>query len=763
MNAPESNRPLIGGLTFLGTTAFQVGLGLALKAVADAAGGGGINQVLRKHPWWSLIALLLVSSALTSAMLWYVSRRNQDSGARAVLIDAAVDELRTALIDQLEAEIHVRGIDSPQAIPIRWQNADDSIVDQWRNIQLDPASDRPIRLDGERDDIVDVFQRLPARRLVVLGPAGAGKSVLVMHFMHSMLTEWREGKNERVPVLFALSTWDPISIPFDVWVARELATQHPNTCRRLSDGTTFARAMIDGGRVLYVLDGLDELPSGLRSEALDAISTLRRNEGIVLASREPEYRAAVAARGPLSAAGVIVIQNLRPSDLRAYLPATVGDARHGSPWTPILANLDSAARATPEAALREVLRTPLMVNLARIVYSQPGSNPQDLLSLANPSQMENFLFDRYVAAALGLVPGMTTRRTRSIHNTQRHLTNLARYLVEAKTPYFRWWEVPRNLKLRARATLGALIGCGMPLLIFTVAHCGLDFEAFTFPLIAAPFIASGILVIPKIHHGDLMNPDSALVPARPRWPWRRSHATPRTRTGRQTLDLALKIGILVGTTVSVTMVVADTFANWDAYGTGGVTIADVRSTVFYCLGLGFMFFLAFAFTVTAALSLSLWLEEPIMLSDAPSPIFLVRAARRTALFEGLLAGVFASLLTIILAVSLIAAAFAENTPAGETISGKEVLLDALLFAAEMAPFILPAALIMVLSITLWGRFAMGRLYFACAQKLPFRLMGFLSAAHRKGLLRQTGPAYQFRHLKLRDRLAESGSWTSPRG
>jgi hypothetical protein len=37
--------------------------------------------------------------------------------------------------------------------------------------------------------------------------------------------------------------------------------------------------------------------------------------------------------------------------------------------------------------------------------------------------------------------------------------------------------------------------------------------------------------------------------------------------------------------------------------------------------------------------------------------------------------------------------------------------------------------------------------------LPWRLVSFLQDAHRRGVLRQAGAVYQFRHIELQHRLA----------
>src|SRR5262249_29855498 len=53
----------------------------------------------------------------------------------------------------------------------------------------------------------------------------------------------------------------------------------------------------------------------------------------------------------------------------------------------------------------------------------------------------------------------------------------------------------------------------------------------------------------------------------------------------------------------------------------------------------------------------------------------------------------------------------------------------------------------------WGGFAMTRLWLALRGQLPLHLMRFLDDAHRRGVLRQVGAVYQFRHARLQDRLA----------
>jgi hypothetical protein len=53
----------------------------------------------------------------------------------------------------------------------------------------------------------------------------------------------------------------------------------------------------------------------------------------------------------------------------------------------------------------------------------------------------------------------------------------------------------------------------------------------------------------------------------------------------------------------------------------------------------------------------------------------------------------------------------------------------------------------------WMAYLIATCRLARAGRLPRALMPFLDDAHRLGLLRTVGPAYQFRHAELHDHLA----------
>lgn len=59
----------------------------------------------------------------------------------------------------------------------------------------------------------------------------------------------------------------------------------------------------------------------------------------------------------------------------------------------------------------------------------------------------------------------------------------------------------------------------------------------------------------------------------------------------------------------------------------------------------------------------------------------------------------------------------------------------------------------------WLRFVIARELLALRHQLPSRLMSFLADAHQRGVLRQAGAVYQFRHIELQRRLANR--WEEP--
>lgn len=59
----------------------------------------------------------------------------------------------------------------------------------------------------------------------------------------------------------------------------------------------------------------------------------------------------------------------------------------------------------------------------------------------------------------------------------------------------------------------------------------------------------------------------------------------------------------------------------------------------------------------------------------------------------------------------------------------------------------------ILILTIWERWLLTRTWLPLHGHLPWAVMAFLQDAHRRGVLRQAGGVYQFRHARLQNHLA----------
>ncbi len=66
-------------------------------------------------------------------------------------------------------------------------------------------------------------------------------------------------------------------------------------------------------------------------------------------------------------------------------------------------------------------------------------------------------------------------------------------------------------------------------------------------------------------------------------------------------------------------------------------------------------------------------------------------------------------------------------------------------------------ILVISSASRWPSFALARFVLAVTRRLPWRLLYFLEDAHRRGVLRQVGAVYQFRHERLQSHLAQDDS------
>ena len=107
----------------------------------------------------------------------------------------------------------MRRLQDPWPLPLQWTAAEEDLADHadvvfksWPQESV-PTAIGPETLSGQLTEAVDLYERLPGKRLVVLGPPGSGKSVIAMTLTLALLDKWQPGL--QVPVLFPVASWDP--------------------------------------------------------------------------------------------------------------------------------------------------------------------------------------------------------------------------------------------------------------------------------------------------------------------------------------------------------------------------------------------------------------------------------------------------------------------------------------------------------------------------------------------------------------------------
>jgi len=711
--------------------------------------------------WIGGLGTLLALIALPFAFLIRkVAARERDR------IDAEATTLRELLIEQWEGEVNNR-VGHPYPLPVPFAvTRQKGVMDGWRAIRGD-AKGVALPMKGKFEDIVEVFTRpgMP-QRLVILGKPGSGKSMIAQWLMLELLKRaeaadgdgGKEGKKEeRVPFFLPLATWDP-AVPLEDWAAAKMIETYPKLDDTFlaPDGQerTLARELVAKHRVLMILDGLDEMAPKYQGKALDRLSdAVMGGLCMVLTCRTEEYQRIVKSsrKGPLFGTPVIELSPLPMSAVRAYLreDRALADGQ----WDELLRHLAKE----PKSAAATALSTPLAVWLARTVYAntkprppenaaadsgaeqpQPPTGPSELIHETSPEKIMQRLLGGLVEAAYAPAvehyPEREAPDGSKIHN---QMVSIAKRTAGQKvTPLdIDWWRLhefcpPAAIGLQVGLIVGPLLGVAVGLAVTVKAGhaAGLIFG-----------ITLGIVT------GAL----AGITCARPQLEPRAVHFAFRWDSRSQgRLVRCLAVGLAVGITFSYAA---------DHHGgllPGLITGLVVGPVAAWAAIKAFGKWPGVTTGVTAAISIGL---AAGLASDRPSwPVAGPVAGLVFLIGSWVFIGAYETADTK-LAVnphSLLKQDREGCMVVGLTAGAVFGVLYGLALGLEVGGIAVAAlAVVVTLTVSLWGTFLLARLWLATRCGLPLHVMSFLREAHERGVLRQDGPHYQFRHAMLHEQLA----------
>ncbi|MBA2807885.1 NACHT domain-containing protein [Streptomyces sp. KM273126] len=713
-------------------------VGYLVAAVSGAAMAVLVYFVLAASPrlsWpWPVpssygTAAVVAGVAAPLAVLGFEVRRRvrRRRSARRLTDDElrrTADKLAHALATQYAREAELGRIHDPLALPVRWVPADPGLGDHVENLADGPHGGGGLLREGEFGAVAEQYARLPRGRLVVLGAAGAGKSVLVLELARELLK--RRGASGRVPVVLPLSPWNPRehADPWK-WAAGALAEAWPEA---LADAglppRDVARQLIGADLVLPILDGFDELPPALRVDALRSLhALLSGDQHFVMTSRTRAYREAVEQTDlRLPGTAAITLRTLSLADVAGLLRRSSRTRAGGrTKWDPVLDRLaDPGAAGTREVRrLRTVLGNPLMVSLARTVYSDTVADPADLLDadrFHSVRALERHLLSAYVDAVYGAESLRGDRTRWPAADARRWLAYLAHRQRQQGRQDIAWWRMGHLAPRWARLVLS------LPLAVCVAAAVAAVQLAWEKRLPLWAVAAGGVLAAATAEWLVVDDDKDAPAPQRLQRPRR---AVFREVLGGRWARIATALALLLP------------LGLWGAALVGAVEEGTAVSWTLVSAMLG-LFALRSAVRRPA---------DP----ESRTPRALLRDDRRAALLLGPVAlpnsdGVLSGHKAVLGATALVVGSWSLGRGA-ELMSSWHWLL---LLALGMA-----AATVWSVAASAWARYGVVRCWLAWRGLLPWRLTHFLEHALEHGVLRSSGGYYRFRHLELQNELADS--------
>ncbi|GGL04511.1 NACHT and WD40 repeat domain-containing protein [Mangrovihabitans endophyticus] len=656
----------------------------------------------------------------------------------------AVDELADAVGREWQAEATSRGLRDDSVLRLHWApspQAGDSL-----DAVLQSSGGRPLRikLDGELRDEFDPavvslateYHKIPSRRLVLLGEPGSGKTVLAMLLTLGLVTTRQPGG--ACPVLLNVAGWDPVREGFDAWLIRTVAQIYYNGQPHA------ARELLRHGLLIPVLDGLDEIPEASRRAAVEKINlAVRGTRPVVLTCRSNEYTDAIRdGSAVLSRAPVIELKPVTVDDLERYYGSL--SWRDGVKWHAVYDRM----RAEPDGPLAAAMSTPLIVSLARIVYQNLTDLPQELLDadvFDSRHKVENSLIGRTVPAAYADSP-------KAAH-AERYLRFLADYLHDHGERDLHWWKLSAR---KLSAWTGPILGISVGLL--AMVGVAVWVATFTPPDSVPPDTTMVIGASCGATLGLLLTVAwFANADRRPgRLSFKAEGSSARLRDGFTSGAVAMAVptvAVLAGYALTISIASVWSLRNIQSF-------AQAVSTA-----------IALIVLTGVTVGVQRWFDAADLTAAPVDPLTSMLQDRRLSFVMAAVGGLafgaaFAPTLYIGMWVGTVAEQYVTRWSGWPGSPDLWLSLDArrydvtrLNFATpEMATAalrMLPALAVVLLTLAsrAWPRYVVATWVLFARRQLPLRLARFLADAQRRGVLRRSAAAYQFRHVRLQEQLS----------
>ncbi len=225
------------------------------------------------------------------------------------------------------------------------------------------------------------------RSLLILGDPGFGKTTSLLALAQYLIRRHNQDQTQPIPVVLYLSSWARSRLSIEDWAAREVLEKY-----KISD--RMFRQWLTSGRIVLMLDGLNEVPETQRPACIEAVNNFLKQQisrtefgGAAVCCRYDEYR---QIPNRLDLQGAIRLQPLTEPQIREYL----------NKFGPVMHQLQAFLDEHPR--LLEDARTPLMLGMMSVAYRLDPSRFSDVASATArepagpPDARQQILVDAYI-------------------------------------------------------------------------------------------------------------------------------------------------------------------------------------------------------------------------------------------------------------------------------------------------------------------------------------------------------------------------------
>lgn len=292
--------------------------------------------------------------------------------------------------------------------------------------------------EGRAIEIIrNLFER--KGRLLIVGSPGAGKTVLLLKLANDLLDKTDLEKKEAFPVIFNLATWSKDYADFRDWLIAML-----NRAEGLSKD--FAATLLDEGRIILLLDGLDELARNeekevaevIRAKCLDSLNYyLDRGKKVVVCCRRDEFvemRKATNQDAPVAAK--VLINDLTKSQIEDALLWAAEDGFNRAASENLIKILDK----DKSGVFLQTLRTPFYFTTAMEVFDRKNLKIEIKDLSQDENQLKTYLISNFIERKLQ-VPH---RKKFNSRKTLKWLGRLARLMDKKQSVTFELADLQPN-------------------------------------------------------------------------------------------------------------------------------------------------------------------------------------------------------------------------------------------------------------------------------------------------------------------------------